>query len=367
MKFRALDFLACPVCNGDFALCNSSVIKPIESTEVSRPSGCAICHAPPTQREARVAGQPCVSCHAQEIVAGVLVCPREHAFEIADGVPGLRLDQKLDKAPKAAKSNALSIASSFDVQWRYFDYEQDRTWYQSVQERCELFLKQVAMTREQLLGKIVLDAGCGNGSFSRGLNQFGCEVVAIDVSQSVRAAYKKFCTKGNDPTHFVQGDLMNPPFKHGAFDVIFSFGVLHHNPDTREALQAIAKSLKPTGRIFIWVYRHLPGISHKFKELFRRTISPMPSGMKQMVVALWLPQAMLRQYFRTALGQNSAKDRLKWRERFILLLDQYTPRWRWEHTPDEVKGWYGELGYDQIEQTEDHPWGFGVVAIRPPE
>ena len=366
MKFRALDFLACPICNDDFALCNSSVIKPAKSTEVLHPSGCAICHAPRTQRDTRVPGQPCVSCYVQEIVAGVLVCPQGHAFGITDGVPGLRLDQKLDKLPVVAKSNALSIAASFDAEWRYFDYEQDRSWHQSVQERCELFLKEVAMTREELLGKIVLDAGCGNGSLSQGLDQFGCEVVAIDASPSVQVAYKNFAMKGNDGTHFVQGDLTNPPFKHEVFDVIFSFGVLHHNPDTREALQAIAKLLKPGGRIFIWVYRRLPGVTHKFKEVFRHTISPMPSGMKHMVVALWLPQAMLRQYIWTALGRNTAKDRLKWRERFILLLDHYTPRWRWEHTPDEVKSWYRELGYDQIEQTEDHAWGFGVVAIRPP-
>jgi SAM-dependent methyltransferase len=54
---------------------------------------------------------------------------------------------------------------------------------------------------------------------------------------------------------------MNPPFKHEVFDVIYSSGVLHHNPDTREALRAIAKSLAPAGRIYIWVYRHVPGPS----------------------------------------------------------------------------------------------------------
>jgi hypothetical protein len=88
--------------------------------------------------------------------------------------------------------------------------------------------------------------------------------------------------------------------------------------------------------------------------------------VKHTIVVLWLPQAMLRQYLRTALGRNAATDRLTWRERLILLLDHYTPRWRWEHTPEEVKGWYRELGYEQIEQTEDREWGFGVAASRPP-
>jgi hypothetical protein len=32
-----------------------------------------------------------------------------------------------------------------------------------------------------------------------------------------------------------------------------------------------------------------------------------------------------------------------------------------------VKGWYRELGYEQIEQTEDREWGFGVAASNPRE
>jgi len=365
MKFRVLDFLACPICIGDFEPRNLSFIKSAESSEVSESSGCVICHAPAAQRYARAPGQPCKSCYADEIIGGVLVCPRGHAFGIVDGVPRLRLDQKLDKAPVEAKAAALSVAASFGAEWSHFDYEHDNTWTYSVQERCKLFLKEVAMTAEELRGKNVLDAGCGNGSLSRGLNQFGCEVVAIDASPSVEVAYKHFATKGNDRTHFVQGDLMNPPFRHEVFDVIFSSGVLHHNPDTREALRAIAKSLAPAGRIYIWVYRYIPGLTHKLKEVFRRTISPMPSGVKHTIVALWLPQAMLRQYLRTALGQNTARDRLKWGERFVLLLDHYTPRWRWEHTPDEVKSWYCDLGYNHIELTEDREWGFGMAATKP--
>ena len=365
MKLRALDFLACPVCDGDFQLRNCIVIKPLPADEVSQPTRCNVCHAPAPERDGRAPGQPCASCYGQEIVAGTLVCPQEHAFGVADGVPRLRLDQKLDKAPALTKGDALSVAESFGAEWSHFDYERDRTWHQSVQLRCELFLKEVAMSREELRGKIVLDAGCGNGSLSRGLNQFGCEVLAIDVSPSVEVAFRHFAAKGNDRTHFVQGDLMKPPFKREVFDVIFSSGVLHHNPDTREALRAIAKSLKPDGRIYIWVYGKVPGITHKLKEIFRRTISPMPLAVKHTIVALWLPQSMLRQYFRMALGRSTSHDRLNWRERFILLLDHYTPRWRWEHTPEEVKGWYRELGYDQIEQTEDRAWGFGVAARKP--
>jgi SAM-dependent methyltransferase len=286
-------------------------------------------------------------------------------FPIANGVPRLRLDQKLGETQASANIHALSIAESFSIEWSYFRYDEDRTWYHCVQDRCELFLKEVRMNRDELLSKVVLDAGCGNGELSRGLNQFGCEVLAIDASSSVELAYKYFAAKGNDRTHFIQGDLTGPPLKDGVFDVIFAYGALHHNPSTREALRAIVPSLKPGGRIFIWVYRRVPGLMHRFKEVFRRLLAPLPLRVKHILVAFWLPQAMLRQHLRATIGRSVPNERLTWRERFLMLLDHYTPQWRWEHTPEEIKGWYRDLGYDDIEQTEDHPWGIGMAATRP--
>lgn len=367
MKFRTLDWLACPICQGDFSASNAMTGSSTASEEVSDPSVCVTCHGPAASRGARRPGQPCADCYGSEIVAGTLVCPQNHMFAIVDGLPRLRLDQKLDKAPVAAAGDSLAVAASFGAEWSHFDYESDRTWHQSVQERCELFLKEVAMTRDELRGKLVLDAGCGNGTLSRGLNQFGCEVLAIDVSPSVEVACKHFAKKGNDRTHFVQGDLMNPPFKPNVFDVIFSSGVLHHNPDTRSALRAIANSLAPGGRIYIWVYGHVPSLAHKLRGVFRNVVAPMPAAMKHAIIGIWLPQAMLRQYLRTAMRRNAPQDRLKWRERFVLLLDRYTPRYRWEHDPDEVKGWYRELGYEQISQTETRVNGFGIAATRSPQ
>lgn len=367
MKFRALDWLACPVCQADFDVRNVNGATPTGSQEVADPPVCVVCHGPVASRGARPPRQPCMACYGSEIISGTLACPQNHMFAIVDGLPRLRLDQKLDNATVAAEGDSLAVAASFGAEWSHFDYESDRTWHQSVQERCELFLKEVAMSPEELRGKVVLDAGCGNGTLSRGINQFGCEVLAIDVSPSVEVAYKHFAEKGNDRTHFVQGDLMNPPFKPSVFDVIFSSGVLHHNPNTRSALRAIASSLAPGGRIYIWLYGNVPGIAHRLRGLFRNFVAPMPAAIKHAIIGIWLPQAMLRQYFRTAMRRNTPEDRLKWRERFVLLLDRYTPRYRWEHDPEEVTGWYRELGYEQISQTETRFNGFGIAAIRPPQ
>jgi SAM-dependent methyltransferase len=300
-----------------------------------------------------------------EVEEGVLVCEGGHRFPIRDGVPLLRLEDQLEAATHTGA--ATEIGESFGREWEHFSYEEDTTWTQSVDDRCELFLKEVDLPRDQLRGKLVLDAGCGNGSLSRGLNRFGCEVVAGDVSNSVIAAHRHFAAKGNNRTHFLRADLLNPPFRRDTFDVLFSSGVLHHNPDTREALRSVVRALAPGGRVYIWVYGKVPGVAQRVKQVVRNIVAPMPARLKHALVMAWLPQSMFRQWLRRRMGSQDPGDRLGWHERAVLLLDHYTPRYRWEHTEEEVHGWYRELGFENIKTTEERAWGFGVAATRPAE
>jgi SAM-dependent methyltransferase len=258
---------------------------------------------------------------------------------------------------------AQAIAESFSAEWHYHDHGRSRTWHETVQDRCQLFLTEVGCRAEDLAGKLVFDAGCGNGSLSEGISGFGCEVLAVDVSAGVEEAYRYFLQQGRGRTHFVQGDLMNPPVRSDCVDILYSSGVLHHNPDTREALNAIAKTVKPGGRIYIWVYHREPGLKFKLQLKLRSALSRMPGPLKRAFVYVWSIQSMVRQHIRTLLRLNDEKDRLSWRERMVDLLDIYTPRYRWMHTQEEVHGWYRDLGLRQIRTTEVRRWGFGVLGI----
>lgn len=370
MKLRTLDWLACPVCGEEFSLQDAVTCEPRRGPETAPESTCTTCHSlDDGERHNRPDGHACRSCYGTEVLSGSLKCRQGHVFRIRRGVPQLRIDQKLDRASVAIPGDTISVGASFGAEWSHFDYQQDRTWQWSVDERCELFLRELAMTPEDLRGKLVLDAGCGNGALSRGINRFGCEVIAVDASSSVETAFQHFAKDGNDRTHFLQGDLINLPLKRETVDVVYSSGVLHHNPDTLEALKAVIGHLAPGGRIYIWLYGPIPGLPHRLRETLRRTISPMPSPVKHAIVGALLPQAMFRQYLRTWRRKNDESDRLRWSERFINQLDHYTPRYRWEHTPDEVIDWFRELGFEKIEQTElqreERRWGFGITATKP--
>lgn len=310
---------------------------------------------------------PGISAEAEEIEGGHLNCERGHSFPIIRGVPCLLAGAATDsdRAAAASRDAGKAIAESFSAEWGHFDYEASRTWHSTLEERRQLFLKEVDCRPEDLVGKVVFDAGCGNGTLSEGIAQFGAEVLAVDVSQSVYRAHQYFRAKGTGRTHYIQGDLVNLPIRDRVADVVFSSGVLHHNPDTRVAFRSIARTLKPGGKIYIWLYHREPGLKFSLQLKLRQALAPLPMPLKRAFIYPWSVQSIARQHLRTLLGRNDEKDRLSWRERVIDLMDIYTPRYRWMHTQDEVHGWYRELGLEQIKTSEVRDWGFGVVGTVP--
>jgi SAM-dependent methyltransferase/uncharacterized protein YbaR (Trm112 family) len=295
--------------------------------------------------------------NSDELMTGRLRCSQGHVFPVVRGVPRLLPGEQVT-SPEAVRS----IHASFSREWSHFDYEEDRTWGQTVEKRRGDFLRHIDRPPEFLADKVVLDAGCGNGALSVAMSSFGCDVVATDISASVEAAYHHFRGMPPDRTHFIQSDLMAPALKSGVFDVIYCAGVLHHTPDTRATFEALLPALAPEGTIFVWLYWREPGLRARLIELVRRALAPMPAPVKHVAVWLLLPQSVIRNRIRAAFGRA---DKLNAREMLVRMLDSYTPRYRWLHTPDELLGWYLEHGLTDVKVTEEGRHGFGVAARRP--
>jgi SAM-dependent methyltransferase len=147
---------------------------------------------------------------------------------------------------------------------------------------------------QELEGALVLDAGCGNGRFSRACAAYGPrQVVGIDLSKSVLAARANTADLSN--VSVAQGSIFDLPFPPSSFDHVFCIGVIHHLPDPRAGFLTLAKMLKPGGKISIWVYAQEGNeLVARYFEPFRKQVSSrLPWGVTKALsmlaaVVLWL-------------------------------------------------------------------------------
>jgi SAM-dependent methyltransferase len=127
--------------------------------------------------------------------------------------------------------------------------------------------------------KRVLEIGVGLGKdFSR-FCAHGALACGVDLSEkSLRLTKQRlgvFGLKGN----LCLADAENLPFKDGIFDLVFSWGVLHHTPGTQKAIDGIYSCLKPGGgKAVVMLY-------NKFSIFFLRIIKNYLLGR------LWRPSS----------------------------------------------------------------------------
>jgi ubiquinone/menaquinone biosynthesis C-methylase UbiE len=100
----------------------------------------------------------------------------------------------------------------------------------------------------------VLEIGCGCGSEAERFARAGARYFAVDLTNAaVRITHQRF-QLANLEGRFVQGDAENLPFADGAFDFVYSHGVLHHTPDTPRTIREVHRVLSPGGRAVIMLY-----------------------------------------------------------------------------------------------------------------
>jgi len=100
---------------------------------------------------------------------------------------------------------------------------------------------------------MILEVGCGDGSFTRNLAEHSSRVTAVDIS----AAQIERNTRAHPEIAFVQHDVAQPlPFANGAFEVIWCSEVLEHLFDPGFALREMQRVLAPGGRLLVTVPYH---------------------------------------------------------------------------------------------------------------
>lgn len=332
-----------------------------------------------------------------EVLTGVLKCHNcGDRYPVVGGIPRMLPDSAeeyrdiLAVAGHGERWN--SAAGGVQEQFRRlhksteesFGFEWLRYRVTGLEENTGFFRQVTGFQPADLSGKLVLDAGCGMGRFLEVAAGIGAEVIGLDLSRAVERAQKE--TQHRSRVHFIQGNLMRPPFKRGVFDSIYSIGVLHHTPSTRQSFEALCPLLRPKGRIAIWLYRTFqPEIEVSWHKRAFAFVSQMTSdGVR--VVTTRLPHRVLHALCCAAVPVGWLKRKvnenavLKYALCPVLLLpvsdhpdphvrlcdtfDWLSPRYQWKHTTGEVMAWFRQVGLTEIRPL-DRP--VSVTGIRPVE
>ena len=102
--------------------------------------------------------------------------------------------------------------------------------------------------------KKVLEIGCGMGTDHLAMARKGGIMHAVDLTpRNLEIAQKRFKIYDHK-TRVTIGDAELLPYDDDSMDFIYSFGVLHHSPDTEKTISEVHRVLKPEGRCYITVY-----------------------------------------------------------------------------------------------------------------
>jgi 2-polyprenyl-6-hydroxyphenyl methylase/3-demethylubiquinone-9 3-methyltransferase len=180
-------------------------------------------------------------------------------------------------------------------------------------EAAERSLRMMLET-ERLDGKRFLDAGSGSGLFSLAARRLGAEVVSFDFDpQSVactRELERRFFP-GDARWRIEQGSVLDRQFLEslGNFDVVYSWGVLHHTGAMWDALERVEPLVAPGGQLFLAIYND-QGRSSRIWKRVKKAYVAAPRGMKW---AILLP-ALLRLRGPSLVRDTLAGDPLRsWR------------------------------------------------------
>jgi ubiquinone/menaquinone biosynthesis C-methylase UbiE len=124
---------------------------------------------------------------------------------------------------------------------RYFE-EITRRRYQYHYHLPELF-----DTLDPSEGNRLLELGCGIGIDATSLAEKGFRVTGVDLTQAaLNTAIRREWSKSRG-VQYCMADGEALPFPSNHFDCVYSFGVLHHTPDMRRAIEEIRRVLRPGG------------------------------------------------------------------------------------------------------------------------
>lgn len=130
------------------------------------------------------------------------------------------------------------------------------TYFEGIEDhryRTHPWIKE-AIESFDIKGKKVLEIGFGMGTDNLNLARRGANVHGIDLTLGNVVITKKRLSLYGLNSELVTADAENLPYADNSMDFVYSFGVIHHSPDTKRIISEIYRVVKPGGRCWVTVY-----------------------------------------------------------------------------------------------------------------
>ncbi len=152
-----------------------------------------------------------------------------------------------------------------------------------------------------LQGKRFLDIGSGSGLFSLAARRLGASVHSFDYDPESVACTAELKRRyfPDDPSWVVeQGSALDPDYlqRLGQWNIVYSWGVLHHTGDMWRALENVMPLVAREGTLFIALYNHQQVMTPVWTQI-KRAYNRLPHGLRWLVLGpallrLWGPRTL---------------------------------------------------------------------------
>jgi len=260
---------------------------------------------------------------------------------------------------------------SFGRNWASFLKRLNQARIAEAEKNLIEFLGEKSLDRRSFL-----DVGSGSGLSSLAARRLGAMVTSFDYDGQSVACTEELRRRylPDDPSWIIeQGSVLDTEYLAGLgqFDIVYSWGVLHHTGAMWQAMANIKTMVKTGGLLFIAIYNDCGEVSRSWLERKRR-YNALPQILRPLyAIYVWMPQELrslagsmrsgeLRTYIHELTSVSSGRG-MSWLHDVIDWVGGYPYEYA---SVGDITDFYRRDGFEPVKIRENSSYGCHQLVFK---